>query len=861
MLAPSMTSTTSNLVLVRATLVAFALAIGAAGSVPAARAATSGRGSQSPAQQIAHAYGSVNGLTSGLFAHGRRSSVLRLAYTADRLGRRRNACATLKATDDFITALSIPTTWVKQRVPRLQIRKPLSLLNLATRALLRKAGRRCAIPVAVHPLPPRKGGAGGVKVPVPVNPSDQGDGLIPPLPAGPYRPTKSIGPSSGLGGDLHGDSALGAGANPLAFAASDPLTFFRNSDVGVPGCCDSPQEPNVAIGGHVVWYTGNADVGFSTNDGRTFTMLDPSTILPDNGLGFCCDQLVSYSPSYNMFVWVMQYWCNPSSCLRVDNSVSPPRNVCRSDGAYNRIRIAVARPEDLIANASNPGVAWTYWDVTPHLIGQPANAWFDRSDMSVNPWNMNWNVDILCGSAGSLQGRISLSDLNNRGTVTLSYITPGGRMTSVQGLGTTTTYFAGNTSDSQSRIWSWAPFSGTLFPHDVSHSSVPTYDNSITGSDSGNWYDRYGIFPGEVESSTLSGNTLYLAQGTGRAYCTANCDKNYRTLQHVFDQDAILITKYDVNTWNEVGERWLWNPTLALAYPALQTDGVGDVGIAFRASNANHNPQPVAGFLTPDEQFTFAEPEGMPHEAGDYYSLRPGRTAETFVMTGQTVQNDAGTTNMHWNYIEYGHGTAPYVSPPSVAITQPANLANFQQGTTVTYSANVSDPVDGTLPAAAIRWTEDGSPIGTGESVSHAESVIGTHVIVVTATNGDGKSASAQVAIHVTAPPGPGTPMVSIVRPANDVVVDSTGGYADVSFTATASDPNGQPLTYSWTDSVNGGTPTQVSTSLSPTLRLYNTTASCVNTPHDLTLTASNGTNTGAAFVRVYIRWQNNCIQ
>jgi len=68
-------------------------------------------------------------------------------------------------------------------------------------------------------------------------------------------------------------------------------------------------EPTAARGRDVVWFTGNSSVAYSLDRGRSFTILDPSTVLPDAGLGFCCDQEVAYSPSANLFVWLSQYWC------------------------------------------------------------------------------------------------------------------------------------------------------------------------------------------------------------------------------------------------------------------------------------------------------------------------------------------------------------------------------------------------------------------------------------------------------------------------------------------------------------------------------------------------------------------------
>jgi hypothetical protein len=270
----------------------------------------------------------------------------------------------------------------------------------------------------------------------------------------------------------------------------------------------------------------------------------------------------------------------------------------------------------------------------------------------------------------------------------------------------------------------------------------------------------------------------------------------------------------------------------------------------------------VAGFLTPSEQFYYAEPEGSPHETGDYYSLRPGRTSQSLVMTGQTVQNDPGGAAMHWFFIEYGLGSPPYVAPPNVHITSPKNLAQFTQGDTATYAADVSDPIDGTLPAAAIKWTEDGSFIGTGPSIPHVENSVGTHTVKVTATNGDGKSTSDSVTIRVKAPPSDIS--VSITSP-TDGSIFGPGTYDnglneycyDVSFTATASGGSG-PLSYSWDDirTYNSNPPVDegvVSTQLSPTLHLCAGPLLNDNSTHDLTLTATDGTHSQIATIEVNV--------
>ncbi|MEA2158825.1 MAG: hypothetical protein QOD66_1205 [Solirubrobacteraceae bacterium] len=836
------------------TTVVLVLALGAA--LPAG-AAVKHRRASAVLASISTANQQVVKIAKSKFARGKRAGVLAAGRRAIRLARGKRSCRTLAAADFLLNSLSTPATWKHRRVPRGAIRKPLGQLGKATKALLKKAGTKCAAPAKTRRLTPHIGGIGSPKVAPPRSEPEQGDGLNKGIPQGKLILPKTIGGTSSLRPDLHGVSPA---RDPFGRIASDTFSFFRNSDVGIPPRQASPMEPTTAVapGFGVAWYTGNTSDGLSTDNGRTWTRFDPSNVLPDQGLPYCCDQVVSYSPSYNIFVWISQYWCNTGGCFTSD---SAGHTICRSDSAFNRIRIAVASPQALKANASNPGRAWTYWDVTPGLIGQPSNAWFDRSDMSVNAMNMNWGVDILCGRADNLVSRISLAGLAARGTVSLNYTTAAGARTTAQGLGTSTTYFAGSNSFSQAKIWSWAPYSGTLFRHDINHSTVPIFNAGITGSDGGNWYDRFGIFPGEVESATVSGNTLYLAQGTGRDVCTANCSSSSRTLSQVLNQPSIFVSKYGVSSWNNVGERWLWNPTLAFGWPAMATDASGDVGIVFRTSTANHNAQPVAGFLTPSEQFFFADPEGRPYETGDYYSLRPGRTDRSFVMTSQTVQNDPGGSAMHWFYVEYGLGTPPYVSPPDVHITSPANLSSFTQATNVPYTASVSDPIDGTLPAGAIRWTEDGTSIGSGASISHVESSLGTHVITVTATNGDGKSASDSITIRVNPPPSP--LHVTITNPPDGSTYSppfnsQIGQYCQsVQFTSTVTGGQG-PVSFLWSDirtqDNNPPQPSQqVSTQQNPTLTLCGSTGFDGFSTHDLTLTVSDGAHTAAAQVRVTV--------
>ena len=379
----------------RAVVIAAAAILAALGASPVTLAAKKRHRPPTPAQQYARARTQLSHISKSAFNKGRRAALLRVAAQGARTVKSRQRCRALGAIDRLLNATGTPSTWKRGRIPK-GGRAAIGVLTKAETAQLKLAGRKCAQASKPTRIRGKRGGSGAPKTaPPPVSP-EQGEGFNPKLPTGPLRVPQSIGPGSGLGADPHG-AGLPGSHDKRATAAADPLTFFRISDVGIPPRTASPMEPTVAIGGHVVWYTGNTSVGLSTNDGRTFTLFDPSNVLPDQGLAFCCDQLVSYDAPDNMFVWVSQYWCNEpgGSCFGKD---AKGNNVCQTNGAFNRIRIAVASPQDLIRNASNPGLAWTYWDITPSTVGQPSNAWFDRSDLSLNAWNMDWTVDVLCGT-------------------------------------------------------------------------------------------------------------------------------------------------------------------------------------------------------------------------------------------------------------------------------------------------------------------------------------------------------------------------------------------------------------------------------------------------------------------------------
>ncbi|MGH9759957.1 MAG: PKD domain-containing protein, partial [Blastocatellia bacterium] len=139
--------------------------------------------------------------------------------------------------------------------------------------------------------------------------------------------------------------------------------------------------------------------------------------------------------------------------------------------------------------------------------------------------------------------------------------------------------------------------------------------------------------------------------------------------------------------------------------------------------------------------------------------------------------------------------------PPTVSIN--ASVTTGTAPLTVNFVSNASDP-DGTV--VGYRWTFGDGATSTTASPSHVYTAAGTYSATLTVTDNGGLTASASVTITVT-PPANLPPHVSLTP-------STTSGTAPltVSFVSTASDPDGQVVSYAWTFG-DGGTSTAISPS------------------------------------------------
>jgi len=142
--------------------------------------------------------------------------------------------------------------------------------------------------------------------------------------------------------------------------------------------------------------------------------------------------------------------------------------------------------------------------------------------------------------------------------------------------------------------------------------------------------------------------------------------------------------------------------------------------------------------------------------------------------------------------------------PPQATVTAPESGTAVEEGAAVELRGNASDPEDGTLGGASLVWSSslDGQ-LGTGASVTRADLSVGAHTITLTATDSEGASATASVALTVR-PRANAPPVAAIASPADGA---SFPDDATIAFQGSAADAedgalSGEALV--WTSSSDG---------------------------------------------------------
>jgi hypothetical protein len=426
----------------------------------------------------------------------------------------------------------------------------------------------------------------------------------PPVPIGPFVPGTPTPTST---------STL-----PVTIGDPPPISFTVNNSVGITGG-STIAEPSGDHGGGVVFMTSNWFAAYS-RDGIAFTQLNPTAVFPNDAVGFCCDQIVQYVPSIDRFIWLLQ---------------------------GNGYRLASASPADI---TSSGGSAWTYWNLTPDVFGQPANS-FDFPDLSVgnNFLYINWDA-----SGNRQVARTSLAGLQAGGTIEIDYTDPANGTTAWSAHLTQDTgdeiFWAGHDGNTNLRVFSLAEGSNTYFWRDVGIASWATSGLSSITPDGQDWLTdvRNTNFTATL-GATRSGNQLWFAWSAGT-------DSN-------FPQAHVEIVTLDrSNNFNKIQQVQIWNNNYAFAYPALATNAcTGEVGLSLNYGGNGNYENHVVGFWGDFVVYITTDSNAGDPRYGDYVTIRqepatsanPGNLFNAFGFGVDTTPPGAGVhPDIH--YVVFG---------------------------------------------------------------------------------------------------------------------------------------------------------------------------------------------------------------
>lgn len=324
-------------------------------------------------------------------------------------------------------------------------------------------------------------------------------------------------------------------------SAQAPLTFedYDETDTASPIAHATLPEPSVAENGQTIMTTGNSWMSLSEDGGATFTTVNPTTIFPESYGGYCCDQVLTYVPRYDLFVWLLQY--------RLDAS------------GVNAIRIAVQSTQGV---RDSNGTAWTYWDFVNTTFA--SSGMLDYNDMSFGNSNLYWTSSVG-GGANRYVIRVPLAQLQAGGTVNFQYTASTNAYWShVSQNGRNGVYWAGHVNNSTLQVYNMMDADGFYSWREVPINSWPNGTMTSIAADGSDWLQD-ASWKTYIRASAVNGNSVWFAwnaaAGSG------------------FPEPHVQIARINTNTFTLESQMQIWNPDFAFAYPYFEMNAEGQLGM------------------------------------------------------------------------------------------------------------------------------------------------------------------------------------------------------------------------------------------------------------------------------------------
>lgn len=368
-----------------------------------------------------------------------------------------------------------------------------------------------------------------------------------------------------------------AGTFAQAAAAVDPITIVRNTTIGTlppaNGLISLVPDPSAAGATRtgVSIFSANTGIGYSTDDGQSFTVVDlfrvtdplnpkRTTFFPQDDGGLCCDQSVTYLPKQDLFVWLSLTWPAP---ITLGGKVTT---------GPNRIRIAWAKPADVARDFLH---AWHFFDLTSAMM-RFQNDWLDFPDIAFTDRFLYVAADHGVQGTPQTWGRLrlvvrmSLEDMvANARDIRFEFVQPSNTGLSGAHLvqsSADTMFWAAQSDTSTLTVFSWPDSAAEPLADDVAITRFGTSDFTVNDPNGKNW---------NAGNHRVLGATRTVFRDPS---ChTAACERGF--LYFAFDAGRnaaagrpfpyVRVEKIDIATMTLAGELDLYNVGFGCACPAL----------------------------------------------------------------------------------------------------------------------------------------------------------------------------------------------------------------------------------------------------------------------------------------------------
>jgi hypothetical protein len=364
-------------------------------------------------------------------------------------------------------------------------------------------------------------------------------------------------------------------------------------------------EPSVAAADGQIFATGNWFASRSTDNGVTWTHVDPFTTLPSAAGGFCCDQLVLHDRNRHLWIWILQYV---------------------AQNGTNIFRLAATHDADF------GGGGWYWWDIAPATLdGEWAQVWFDYPDAALTSQSLVVTFNVFDANDDwqrAVVMRFPLAGIDEAAAMSFQWwsTTDNGSLRLTQGA-EDTMYWASHNSTRQLRLFSWADGQGTITWWDI---GVGDWSDAIS-SIAPNGVDWLGRTDQRITGASVGDGLITFMWTAGsrqnrpHAYCRVV--RIRETTKQVVDEPDIFS---EVRAW---------------AYPAAATNGAGIVGFTAFYGGADRHPGHVVGARDePGGTWSVRYSQVGSHSPnpgrwGDYLSCRRhSPNSDTWMASGYTLE-------------------------------------------------------------------------------------------------------------------------------------------------------------------------------------------------------------------------------